>query len=208
MMPFEDIQVQLVDLPAVSAGATPVWLRGLAHGADLLLLVVDLDSDPMADLELVGSELAALQVGPAAPGRNAGEQETRESRPALVVGTKVDLLAAAEGAELLRLELQDRLPLLLTSAQSGAGLDALRKRIVEALDVVRVYAKPPGWPPDLNRPFVLPRGATVEDLADAVQHELRRKLLYAVRWPVGSAPVRVAHGYELHDRDIIELHAG
>ncbi len=86
-----------MDLPAVSPGATPAWLRGFARGADLLLLVVDLDSDPMAALELVGSELAALQVGPAAPGRNAGEQETRESRPALVVGTKLDLLAAAKG---------------------------------------------------------------------------------------------------------------
>ena len=75
-----------------------------------------------------------MQVGPAAPGRNAGEQETRESRPALVVGTKLDLLGCGRGAELLRLELQERLPLLLTSAQSGAGLEALRKRIVEALD--------------------------------------------------------------------------
>ena len=208
MMPFEDIQVQLVDLPPMSPGATPAWLRGLVPGADLLLLVVDLDTDPTADLESVRSELAALHVIPRTPGQAEGERGTVASRPALVVGTKVDLAAADDGAELLRLELQERLPLLLTSALSGAGLDALRKRIVEALDVVRVYAKPPGRSPDLNRPFVLPRGATVEDLADAVHHELRQKLLYAVRWPAGSAPLRVAHGYELRDRDIIELHSG
>jgi uncharacterized protein len=207
MMPFEDIQVQLVDLPAVSPGATPAWLRGLVPGADLLLLLVDLDTDPTADLESVRSELAALHVTPRTPGRATEEQQTLETRPTLVVGTKLDLPAADDGAELLRLELQERLPLLLTSAQSGAGLDALRRRIVEALDVVRVYAKPPGRSPDLNRPFVLPRGATVEDLADAVHHELRQKLLYAVRWPAGSAPLRVAHGYQLRDRDIIELHA-
>jgi ribosome-interacting GTPase 1 len=207
MMPFEDIQVQLVDLPAVSPGATPAWLRGLVPAADLLLLLVDLDTDPTADLESVRSELAALHVVPRAPGRAEGEWGTVETRPALVVGTKVDLAAADDGAELLRLELQERLPLLLTSALSGAGLDALRKCIVEALDVVRVYAKPPGRPPELNRPFVLRRGATVEDLADSVHHELRRKLQYAVRWPADGAPLRVAHGYELRDRDIIELHA-
>ena len=124
-------------------------------------------------------------------------------RIALVVIAVLAVLAYA----LLQLKAEERLPLLLTSAQSGAGVDALRQRIVEALDVVRVYAKPPGRPSDLSRPFVLPRGATVEDLADAVHHELRQKLLYAVRWPDGSAPLRVAHTYELHDRDIIELHA-
>ena len=207
MMPFEDIQVQLVDLPAVSPGATPTWLRGLVPGADLLLLLVDLDTDPTADFESALSELASLHVSVRAPGRAIGEQQSLEARPTLVVGTKLDLAAADDGAELLRLELQERLPLLLTSAQSGAGLDALRRRVVEALDVVRVYAKPPGRPPDLSRPFVLPRGATVEDLADAVHHELRQKLVYAVRWPTGSAPLRVAHAYELHDGDIIELHA-
>jgi len=162
-------------LRRLSPGATPAWLRGLVPAADLLLLLVDLDTDPTADLESVRSELAALHVIPRPPGRAEGERGTVESRPALVVGTKVDLAAADDGAELLHLELQDRLPLLLTSALSGAGLDALRKRIVEALDVVRVYAKPPGRPPELNRPFVLRRGATVEDLADSVHHELRRK---------------------------------
>src|SRR5919204_4200524 len=37
MMAFEDIQVQLIDLPPVVAGATPAWLRGLVPHTDLLL---------------------------------------------------------------------------------------------------------------------------------------------------------------------------
>jgi ribosome-interacting GTPase 1 len=208
MMPFEDIQVQLVDLPAVAPGATPAWLRGLLHGADLLLLLVDLDTDPTTELQSVESELAALHVVARPPGRPPADDETTKSRPALVIGTRADLPAADDGAELLRLDLQDRLPLLLTSTASSSGLDTLRQRIVDALAVVRVYAKPPGRPPDLNRPFVLARGSTVEDLADTVHHELRHKLLYAVRWHADRPPVRVAHDYELHDRDIIELHAG
>ena len=205
MMAFEDIQVQLIDLPPVVAGATPAWLRGLVPHADLLLLVVDLDADPTADLQTIEQELAAMAVLPGPPSTAA---PVDHARPALVVGTKLDLPAAADGAELLRLELGDRLPLLPTSAISGAGLEELRQRIVQALDVVRVYAKPPGRPADLNRPFVLRRGATVEDLADIVHHELRQRLQYAVKWPPGAAPRRVAHQYELVDRDVIELHAG
>jgi ribosome-interacting GTPase 1 len=195
MMPFEDIQVQLVDLPAVAPGATPAWLRGLVPQADLVLLVIDLDTDPTGELEALERELESLHA-----------QEV----PALVVGTKLDLPAAGDGAELLRLEFKpaDRLPLVLTSCVSGEGLEDLRQRIVQALDVVRVYAKPPGRPPDLTRPFVLRHGATVEDLADVVHHELRQALRYAVRWTPGAAPLRVGHQYQLADRDVIELHAG
>jgi uncharacterized protein len=209
MMPFEDIQVQLVDLPAVSPGATPTWLRGVVPQADLLLLVVDLDADPMAELQLVERELPNLHVAARVPGDSRPEDQAAvRSRPTLVVGTKVDLPAASDGAELLRLELQDRLPLVEVSAVSGAGLERLRQQIVGALEVVRVYAKPPGRPADLTRPFVLPRGSTVEDLADIVHHDLRQRLQYAVRWLPGSAPLRVGHHYLLADRDVIELHAG
>jgi uncharacterized protein len=202
MMPFEDIQVQLVDLPAVSPGATPAWLRGLVPQADLLLLVIDLDTDPTGELQALEGELEGLHVTARPPAASDSE-----GLPTLVVGTKLDLPAAGDGAELLRMELDERLPLVLTSVQSGAGLDGLRQRIVEALDVVRVYAKPPGRPPDLNRPFVLHHGATVEDLADIVHHELRQALRYAVRWTPGATPLRVGHQYQLADRDVIELHA-
>ena len=107
--------------------------------------------------------------------------------------------------ELLRLELSGRLPLLVASVVSGAGLDALRQHIFDALHVVRVYAKPPGRPADMSRPFVLPSGSTVEHLADTIHHEVRQKLHDAVRWPSGAAPLRVA-AYGLRDRDLIELH--
>jgi ribosome-interacting GTPase 1 len=192
-MPFEDIQVQLVDLPAVAPGATPAWLRGIVPQADVVLLVIDLDTDPAGELKSLEAELEGLHA-----------QEV----PALVVGTKLDLPAAADGAELLKLELDDGRPLVLTSCVSGDGLDELRMSVVQALDVVRVYAKPPGRPPDLSRPFVLRQGATVEDLADVVHHEVRQALRYAVRWTPGAAPLRVGHQYRLADRDVIELHAG
>jgi ribosome-interacting GTPase 1 len=203
MMPFEDIQVQLVDLPAVAPAATPAWLRGLAPQADLLLLVVDLDADPTGEIQMLHTELEGLRVKARSP---AAADE--EGVPALVIGTKLDLAAASDGAELLRLELDERLPLVPTSAVSGAGLDELRRRIVTALDVVRVYAKPPGRPADLSRPFVLRNGSTVEDLADVVHHELRQRLQYAVRCPPGAPPLRVGHHYQLADRDVIELHSG
>jgi ribosome-interacting GTPase 1 len=196
MMRFEDIQVQLVDLPALAPGATPAWLRGVIPQADVVLLVVDLDTDPTSELNMVRAELETVQDPPRGPPIE------------LLVGTKLDLPAAQVGADLLRMELEDGLPLLLTSSVTGVGLEELRTRVVSALDVVRVYAKPPGRPADLSRPFVLRRGSTVEDLADMVHHEVRNTLHFAVRWAPDGSLLRVAHRYELADRDVIELHAG
>jgi ribosome-interacting GTPase 1 len=215
MMPFEDIQVQLVDTPAVAAGATPNWLRGLIGQSDLLLLAIDLDTDPVADLQLIRSELAGLRFEPVGPAAEAdAEAKPKPDQPlelkprsSLVVGTKLDLHASDDGAELLQLELADELPLLCVSAESGSGLDDLRRRIIDVLDLVRVYAKPPGRPPDLSRPFVFRRGATVEDLADIIHHEVREKLRFAVRISPDAPPLRVARHYELRDKDILELHA-
>src|SRR3990172_13320168 len=47
MMPFEDVQVQLVDTPAVSAQHTEPYLPNLARAADGILLVIDVADDDL-----------------------------------------------------------------------------------------------------------------------------------------------------------------
>ena len=42
-----------------------------------------------------------------------------------------------------------------------------RVRFVRALEVVRVYTKSPGKPPDTGTPFTVHRGDTVLDVSDA-----------------------------------------
>lgn len=206
MMPFEDIHVQLVDLPPITPGETVGWLRGLLRQADLLLLILDLAADPLADLHALSAELEALRLELVPPG-GPGTDILRVPKEALVVANKRDLPAAGDMLELLALELGDRLPLVAVSAAHGDGLEELRRRVVDALGMVRVYAKPPGRPADLQRPFVLPRGASVADLAEAVHRDLLQKLKYAVLWQPNGPAVRVARDYLLQDRDIIELHA-
>src|SRR3972149_6490391 len=46
MMPFEDIQIQLVDLPPVGNESTDGWVSGILRTADALLIVLDLTEDP------------------------------------------------------------------------------------------------------------------------------------------------------------------
>jgi ribosome-interacting GTPase 1 len=45
MMPWEDVMVQLIDTPPVTADVLDINLQGLIRGSDLVLLMVDLGSD-------------------------------------------------------------------------------------------------------------------------------------------------------------------
>ncbi|MGB9914996.1 MAG: OBG GTPase family GTP-binding protein [Candidatus Bathyarchaeales archaeon] len=67
IMPFEDIQFQLVEAPAVMEGSADGRAWGLqslalARNADGLILMVDLSSDPVAQLNLILAELEKARV--------------------------------------------------------------------------------------------------------------------------------------------------
>ncbi len=209
MMPFENVSVQLVDLPPVVADETPPWQRALVRQADVVLLVVDLSGDPLAEWETLIVELPKMRVVPFPPGESAPRVEGMVARPTLVAATHADVPFAADTLELLEIEVAGRLPIVPVSATTGAGLDALRRQLFAALEVIRVYAKPPGKPPDRERPFVLKRGSTVEDLADAIHHEVRERLRYALLWGVSGkfAGQRVSRRHPLEDEDVVEIYA-
>jgi ribosome-interacting GTPase 1 len=207
MMPVENIQIQLVDLPPLVPDATPPWHRALIRQADLLLLVVDLGGDPLDEWTTMLAELGRMRIEPVAPGGDVSESVEAIREPAFLVATKADRPDATDLLELLELEVDGRLPVLAVSATDGSGLEELRRRSLAALDVIRVYTKPPGKPADRTRPFVLKRGSTVEDLADLIHHELREKLKYASLWGASSkfGGQRISRHHQLDDEDVVEL---
>jgi ribosome-interacting GTPase 1 len=99
-------------------------------------------------------------------------------------------------------------PFLPVSATRGDGLDALRPRLFAALSRIRVYTKEPGHKADLGRPFVLPAGAKVEDLANLVHRDLAVGLKFARIWGTHARfeGQQVDRRHGLEDRDVVELH--
>ena len=84
----------------------------------------------------------------------------------------------------------------------------MRRALFETLGRIRIYAKEPGKKADVARPFVLPHGATVHDLALHVHKEIAERLKYARIW--GSSRFdgqQVDREHALADRDVVELHA-
>lgn len=216
MLPWEDVQFQLVDLPAVSPAHPVPWLAGSLQTADACLLVVDLGHpECVEEVQAVHAILRERRVSlterwPAsdAPAPEEDEDPFALRLPALLVANKADL-AADEGAELevFRELTGFRYPALAVSAQTGAGLDAVGPWLFRALSIVRVYTKAPGKPPEKDHPFTLRRGQTVEDAARLVHQDIARSLKYARVWGRSGFDGRhVGRDHRLEDGDVLELH--
>lgn len=209
MMPFEDVQIQLVDTPAVSAQHADPYMVNLVHNADGVLLVFDPTADDLGEsVATIVSLLGRARVWPMGRPRPADVPPFFVERPVLVAVNKCDFDPDETLTALARESLPADLPLFRVSAEHGEGLDALKAMLFARLDRIRIYAKEPGHKPDLARPFVLPRGATVHDLARTVHKDIAERLRFARIW--GHARFegqQVDRDHPLADRDIVELHA-
>ncbi len=209
MMDYEDVRVQLIDLPPITADHYDHFLTDITRTADAALLFVDLSDDdgPAATLAVVERlRQARRELQP--PHAPPPEEPAVAALPTLLVATKADAEAADIRLAIAREVLGDRWPWQVVSAERGEGLNELRQAIFALLDVVRIYTKQPGRPPDLSQPFTLPRGSTVADLAEHIHRELGEKVKSARVW--GSAAFAgqtVGRDYVLQDKDVVELHA-
>jgi len=210
MMAFEDVQVQLVDAPAVAAGHTPPWLANLVHAADGVLVVLDVAADDEAEGARAALDLLErARVWPSSRPAPPDLSPMTSRLPVLVLLNKCDLDGDGTFAALAREGLPEDLPALPVSALHGDGLDALRPRLFQALRRIRVHTKEPGHPPDPTRPFVLPEGATVEALAARVHQDLAARLKFARLWGPHARfeGQQVDRHHALGDGDVVELHA-
>ncbi len=207
MMEFENIQIQLIDTPPLVSHSTEWWLPPTLMRADALLIVVDLSDDPLTQIEAITAQLEEMRIG-IIGGKTEDEQElTLHHKTALITGNKMDLDKANQNYKDLQDKYQDQLPVIAISAKEGIGLEELKLKTYQMLDIIRVYTKTPGQEPDFNDPLILNRGGTLEDAAASVHKDFRARLKYARVWGSGKHDgVMVKRDHILQDSDIIELH--
>ena len=100
-----------------------------------------------------------------------------------------------------------RFGLSVVSAETGEQLQELKKDIFDALEILRVYSKPPGKAADLHKPYIVKKGSTLLDFANQVHRDFGEKLKFARVWGHSKFEgQRVNHDYRIQDRDIVELH--
>jgi ribosome-interacting GTPase 1 len=208
IMHWEDVPLQVVDLPPITAEFFEPWEAGVIRSADAALLVCDLSSDDVADAtEAVLARLAEVHTELVGTLPHDVEDVTVRHIKSVLVANKTDAEGAADRLEVIREWFSPRFPIVPTSVERGEGLDALRRVTYDLLGVLRVYTKIPGKPVDRTKPFTVPIGSTVIDLAREVHRDFEQTLKFARIWGTGVFEGQtVKRDHELHDADVVELH--
>jgi len=205
MMAYEDVSIQLLDLPPITPEYTEPWVFSLIRGCDVGLVVLDAsDGDLILDeLEELRGLLEEKHLRLVVVVEEETDERIREI-PTGIVLNKADL-APLEAVK----RLAERLPFPVcgTSAATGSGTDALRRRVFEALHVVRVYTKMPGKKPDMTEPYTLAEGSTALDAVGTVHRDFVERLKYVRIWGSGRFEgQQVPADHRLEDGDIVEIH--
>ena len=204
MMEFENIQIQLIDTPPLVPQSIEWWLPPMLRRADALLIMVDLNDAPLDQMEAVMVQLEKMRI---AIGTSKPEEGVLSQNKALVIGNKLDLEGARENYKALQNKYGEQLLVIAISAKEKTGLEELKFKIYQVLDIIRVYTKVPGRKPDFADPIILERGNTLADAAEAVHKDFRARLKYARVWGSGKHDgIMVKRDHILQDGDVIELH--
>ncbi|GAB4367368.1 MAG: 50S ribosome-binding GTPase [Calditrichia bacterium] len=207
MMTFENVHIQLIDTPPLSSEHVEPELIGLMRTADLLLIIIDLQNDPLGQLQETVTIIRdhGITLFPATEERQ--KIPTVPALPVLVAVNKTDNTDLLEDFQIFCELLEEDWPLVGISAQSAHNLDKLQKMIFDGLHIIRIYSKPPGKEPDFNTPFVLKAGSTVEEFAGKVHKDFLENLKTARIWGRNVYDGQfVGRDHVLHDGDVVELH--
>lgn len=205
MMEFEDIQIQLVDLPPITRDYTEGWVYGLVRLADTVALCVSLENaewkrDTEEAIALLAEHHTLLTSG------MSRQVDWRVvERRTVAVGLKADL--GQDRVPAFRAWAEGRFPAVSVSTATGEGLDEVRTLIFRHSGVVRVYTKKPGQAPDVSKPYTIREGATVLNVVEQIHKDFVSRLRYVRLW--GSGRFEGQHAPQDHlvqDKDIVEIH--
>ncbi|MCP5114663.1 MAG: TGS domain-containing protein, partial [bacterium] len=193
MMNHKGVQIQLLDMPPISAEFTERWVPQVIRLANLSMLVVGLNDDSvLEEIDFIAETL----------------EEHRLAVPDLLVANKSDSEGAADILEALKELCGTRFRYLPVSAATGEGLEVLAQTLYDDLKIVRMYSKPPGKPPDMSKPYVLTRGQTVIDAARLVHRDFAEHLKFTRLYHVNGeeSGLMVDRHHVVEDEDILEFH--
>ncbi len=221
MLPVDDINIQLIDLPPIAADYMEPWIVNALQPADAALLIIDL-SDPdcvdhvlniqrrLAEKKIYLREnwpaLDGEQEAESGPGED-DEDPFRIELPTLLIANKSDLDPDPDEVAVLEELLGVRFPALACSATTGAGCEEIGPLLFRGLEIVRIYTKTPGKPFVKDKPFTVRRGQTILDVARLVHKDIASGLRYARVWGLNVYDgQQVGPEHLVDDEDVVELH--
>ena len=193
------VNFQIVDLPGFIE-FRPDWninkqINRVARTSDALAIVIDLTMEIHKQLDFLIAQLEKAKL----------MRDGQSDVPLFIIATKGDLKGSTKNFEILKQSTSyEIIPISINHEES---IENLKESLYNMLDVVRVYAKPPGKQPDYDKPFVIPRGATVGDLAETIHSNIVKYFKYARIWgdSCSHSGQKVGIDHEFADEDVVEI---
>jgi len=208
MMKYENIQIQLVDMPPITPEYLEPWQAELIKSADSVLIVLDLGSQDTAnDYQVLSAKLKEKNIELVPANTEVSPENQFFWKRTLIAANKKDKSDSELNFLLLKVILDAGFEVFPVSSLQEEELEELRERFFSVLNVVRVYSKMPGKKAEKRDPYIFKKGETLMDMAKTVHRDFAQKLKFARIWGTGKYQgQKVNHEYLLQDEDIIELH--
>lgn len=207
MMKHEDIQIQLIELPALTKDVMETWLPNAIFMANFMIIVIDLSSDKLLeDIEAVFDQIEKRRIKIVSDIPEAEEPGYRYIR-SLIIGNKFELPASTDNLALLQEWLSGRIKVVPCSAADPSTCRRIPEEIFKSLHIIRVYPKRPGKKLLKEDPLVMPAGSTVIEAAKELHKDIAAKLKFARGWGEGIYDGQhLARDFVLKDGFILEFH--
>jgi ribosome-interacting GTPase 1 len=126
--------------------------------------------------------------------------------PAIIVASKGDSATSSKNYELLQKEFSNVFPIFPVSVEKNVGIRDLAKGMFDGLEVIRIFTRKSSGEIG-DKPIILPREATVEDLAKRLHSDFHKNFRYAIvyRLSTGQLRKKVGFTFMLEDQDVIQI---
>ncbi len=150
--------------------------------------------------------------------------ESTVYRPAIIVANKTDAPNAMRKTKKLSSLVGNQIGSIPISCKNQTGLEKLGVALFKMLNIIRVYTKEPNKREPSSRPFIIKKGAMIQDLAKQIHSDFYKQFNYAKVWAKPSekrkgvnktstskrrfpfSPQKVGLSFPLEDGDIVEIH--
>nr|MDO8119152.1 GTP-binding protein [Candidatus Sigynarchaeota archaeon] len=125
--------------------------------------------------------------------------------PSIIVVNKVDIAKPDNLASLP--SILGTKDFITVSGNTGYNIDNFKDLIIQRLDLMKVYLKPKGKDADMEKPLIIKRASTVEDVCRKIHKDFVKSFRFAKVWGKSAKhPGQVVHlGHVLEDSDLLSI---
>lgn len=205
MMKYQNVQVQIVDMPPLYDDFHPGWIMGIVRNADVVALIFNGCSEKnIRGIPKVFHYLEKGNIKIISPDSNETSDELLLKKGFIII-THIDICEEKHSESLKK---KWNIPVFNVSIYEQDTLKKLNKELFSSLNVIRIYTKRPHKEADLTEPVVLKEGSTVMDAAYHIHKDFAHNLKFARLWREKEEKkgIHISRNEVLKEGDIIEFH--